>query len=69
MTPSPKTRTEPPPSPVLNMQEAARYLRVSKTHLHRLIRGDMGTPPKHKRAGQRILLRKEWLDEWLEACS
>jgi hypothetical protein len=28
----------------------------------------MESAPKHKRAGNKILIRKEWLDEWLEAC-
>lgn len=65
MTPAPP-KTEQPPSPILNLQEAADYLGVSRTSLHQLFSEDMGSAPRHKRAGNKILIRKEWLDEWLE---
>lgn len=34
--------------------------------LHKLFREDTDRAPRHRRIGQKILLRKEWLDEWLE---
>lgn len=69
MTPSPKPMTEPPPSLILNLREAASYLGVSRTSLQKLFSEDMGSVPRHQRVGHQILFRKEWLDEWLEACS
>jgi hypothetical protein len=32
----------------------------------RLLKGRFGPAPQHKRAGNRVLIRREWLDEWLE---
>ena len=55
-------------SQVLTLQEAATYLRVSKAHLANVInRKVAGAPPlRHAPVGRRILLRREWVDEWLE---
>lgn len=58
----------PAPSPraILTLNEAAQYLRISKSQMIRLLQGRFGPAPQHKRAGNRILIRQEWLDEWLE---
>lgn len=53
---------------VLTLKEAAAYLRVSKGHASNVINGKVaGAPPlRHARIGRRIVIRLEWLDEWLE---
>ena len=57
-------------SPILNASEAAAYLRISKTQLHKLINGKLGEPiPRFATPGRRILFKKAWLDEWLEESS
>jgi excisionase family DNA binding protein len=58
-------RTE---SPVLTLQQAAAYLQVSRAHLSNLIHGKVpGVPPvRCFRAGRRVLIKMEWIEEWLE---
>jgi hypothetical protein len=58
-------------SPVLTLAQTAAYLRMSKAHLSNLITGKVpGVPDlRHVRAGRRILIRREWADEWLEAAA
>jgi excisionase family DNA binding protein len=55
-------------SSVMTLAEAAKYLRVSKAHLSNVIRGKVdGVPPlRYAAAGRRVLLRREWVDAWLE---
>jgi excisionase family DNA binding protein len=55
-------------SAVMTLKEAAVYLRVSKAHLSNVINGRVrGVPPlRHAPIGRRILIRREWADEWLE---
>jgi excisionase family DNA binding protein len=55
-------------SQVLTLKEAAAYLRVSKAHLANVIKGKVaGAPPmRHAPVGRRILIKREWVDDWLE---
>lgn len=57
-------------SPILNLRQAAAYLGISKTQLLALIHGrfDHCPPFPVARAGERILIRRSWIDEWLESC-
>ena len=54
--------------PILTLKEAASYVRISKAHLSNLINGKVPgvSPPRIFRAGRRILIRREWLDHWVE---
>jgi excisionase family DNA binding protein len=56
-------------SPVMSLNEAAAYLHVSKAHLSNLINGKVPgvTPIRVRRAGRRVLIKRDWIDEWLEA--
>ena len=55
-------------SQVLTLKQAAQYLQISKAHLSNVINGKVaGVPPlRHARAGRRILIKRQWADEWLE---
>ena len=54
-------------SQVLTLKEAAAYLRVSKAHLANVINGKVAALPlRHALVGRRILIRREWVDKWLE---
>jgi excisionase family DNA binding protein len=57
-----------PSEPIMTLEEAAEYLRISKAHLSNVINGKVPgvRPPRVFRAGHRILIRREWLDRWLE---
>lgn len=56
-------------SVVMTLKEAAEYLRVSKAHLSNVINGKVpGVPPlRRARIGRRILITRDWADEWLQA--
>jgi len=56
------------PSQVWTLKEAAAYLHISTAHLSNVITGKVtGVPPlRHVRAGRRILIKREWADDWLE---
>jgi len=58
-------------SQVLTLEQTAVYLRISKAHLSNLITGKVAGVPalRHARAGRRILIRREWADQWLESAS
>ena len=58
-------------SQVLTFAQTAVYLRISKAHLSNVIAGKVpGVPPlRHVRAGRRILIKREWADQWLEAAA
>jgi excisionase family DNA binding protein len=58
-------------SRVLTLKQTATYLRVSKAHLSNLIAGKVPGVPhlRHVRAGRRILIKREWADEWLETAA
>jgi excisionase family DNA binding protein len=53
----------------LTIKEVAEILRCSKTHVSNVIGGRVpGTPPlTHLSVGRRKLIRREWLDAWMEA--
>jgi hypothetical protein len=58
-------------SQVLNLTQTAAYLRISKAHLSNVIAGKVTGVPhlRHVRAGRRILIKREWADQWLEAAA
>jgi excisionase family DNA binding protein len=52
----------------MTLQQAAAYLRISKAHLSNVIGGKVPgvQPMRSVRIGRRILIRQEWMDQWLE---
>jgi hypothetical protein len=52
----------------LTLKEVAGILRCSKAHALNVIEGRVRGLPKlpHLRFGRRKVVRKEWLDSWLE---
>jgi len=54
--------------PIMTLKQAAAYLQISKAHLSNVINGKVPgvRPPRVFRAGRRILIRREWVDEWME---
>jgi excisionase family DNA binding protein len=55
-------------SQVLTLAQAAEHLRISKTHLCNVINGKVPGVPRlrHAQIGRRILIKREWMDEWLD---
>ena len=55
-------------SQVLTLKQAAQFLRISRAHLSNVINGKVaGVPPlRYAKVGRRILIKREWADEWLE---
>jgi excisionase family DNA binding protein len=55
-------------STVLDLKKAAEYLGISKAHLSNVINHKVRGVPHLRcaRVGRRILIRREWADEWLE---
>lgn len=54
-------------APPLSLKEAATFLGVSTTQILRLIKGRFDGPVlRHARAGKRILIKRAWIDAWLE---
>jgi len=58
-------------SPLMSLNEAAAYLHVSKAHLSNVLNGKVRgvTPVPSIRLGRRVLIRREWIDQWLEAAA
>lgn len=54
---------------VLTIAEVARRIRCSKTHVQNAIHGRIPGMPRltHLRFGRRKIIRREWLEQWLEA--
>jgi excisionase family DNA binding protein len=54
---------------VMNLAQAAAYLQVSKAHLSNVINGKVRgvSPFRSVRIGRRVLIKREWLDQWLES--
>jgi excisionase family DNA binding protein len=54
---------------ILTINEVASILRCSKTHVSNVLAGKVTGIPKltHIAMGRRKLVRREWLDEWMEA--
>jgi len=59
------------PSPVMSLNQAAAYLQVSKAHLSNVINGKVPgvKPVRFFRLGRRVLIKREWIDEWLEVAA
>ncbi|WP_035957782.1 helix-turn-helix domain-containing protein [Bryobacter aggregatus] len=57
------------PQAVLTIRDVADLLRCSKTHVSNVINGKIPGTPRlaHLSMGRRKLVRREWLDQWLEA--
>jgi hypothetical protein len=55
-------------SAVLTIVEVARILRCSKAHVCNVLNGRVPGVPKltHFALGRRKLVRREWLEEWME---
>ncbi len=53
---------------VLTLAESAVILRCSRAHVSNLIHGRVGntTRLRYLRLGRRVLIRREWLDRWME---
>ncbi len=55
-------------SPVMTLKQTAAYLQISKAHLSNVIQGKVHgvLPIRSFRLGRRVLIKREWIDEWLE---
>jgi excisionase family DNA binding protein len=55
-------------SDILTLGQAALYLRVSKAHLSNVINGKVAGVQSVRffRLGRRVLIRRDWIDDWLE---
>ncbi len=55
-------------SNILTIKEVADILRCSKAHVQNVLVGKIPGVPKltHLCMGRRKVVRKEWLDQWLE---
>ena len=55
-------------SNILTIKEVAEILRCSKAHVQNVLIGKVRGVPRlaHLRVGRRKLIRKEWLDQWME---
>jgi excisionase family DNA binding protein len=55
-------------SNILTVKEVANILRCSKAHVHNAIHGKVQGLPKltHLTMGRRKLVRRDWLEQWLE---
>jgi excisionase family DNA binding protein len=56
-------------SSILTVRDVARILRCSKTHVSNVLNGRVQGVPKltHFAMGRRKLIRREWLEQWMEA--
>lgn len=56
-------------SDILTITEVAEVLRCSKAHVCNVLQGRVQGLPKltHFSLGRRKLIRREWLDAWMEA--
>ena len=56
---------------ILTLREVAERLRCSKAHASKLLRGEIrGIPPlAHVSMGRRKVVRRVWLDAWMDTCS
>lgn len=53
---------------ILTIREVATILRCSKTHVANVLSGKVDGLPRltHLNLGRRKLVRREWLDRWME---
>jgi len=56
-------------TPVMTLKQAAAYLQISKAHLLNVINGKVPDVPPLRcfRVGRRVLIKREWVDEWIES--
>ncbi len=54
---------------ILTIDEVAKVLRCSKAHVQNALRGNLRGLPRlmHLPMGRRKVVRREWLQQWLEA--
>ena len=54
---------------VLTIEDVAQILRCSKAHVSHIINGKVRGLPRltHLAMGRRKLVRRDWLDQWMEA--
>jgi hypothetical protein len=54
---------------ILTIKEVAQVLRCSKAHAANVLLGKVAGVPRltHVSLGRRKLVRREWLNQWLEA--
>jgi hypothetical protein len=54
---------------ILTVNEVAEALRCSKAHICNVLNGKVPGVPKltHVTVGRRKLVRREWLEEWIDA--
>jgi len=54
---------------VLTIEEVAEILRCSKAHVSNALNGKIPGTPRltHFSIGRRKLIRREWLEQWMEA--
>ncbi len=54
---------------ILTLAEVAKILRCSKAHVANVLNGNVKGLPRlaHLSVGRRKLVRREWLDQWMEA--
>ncbi len=54
---------------ILTIEEVARILHCSKTHVSNVMNGKVPGVPKltHLPLGRRKLVRRAWLEQWMEA--
>jgi excisionase family DNA binding protein len=53
---------------ILTLKQVAQILHCSKTHVTNVVNGKVSGLPRltHISLGRRKLVRKEWLDQWME---
>lgn len=58
-----------PARQILTIEEVAEILRCSRTHVSHVLNGKVRGIPKltHLAMGRRKLVRREWLEQWMEA--
>ena len=54
---------------ILTIEEVAKVLRCSRAHVQNAIHGKLRGVPRlmHLAMGRRKVVRREWLQQWLEA--
>jgi excisionase family DNA binding protein len=53
----------------MTLTQAAAYLQITKAHLSNVINRKVADVPPLRcfRVGRRILIKREWVDSWMEA--